>query len=485
MNNIKTLSQEDISQFDDTADVIVVGYGIAGACAALEARRAGGDTLVIERASAGGGASALSSGIFYLGGGTEVQHACGYEDDADNMYRFMTASMGTEDADMLRLYCDNSVSHFDWLEAQGVPFERTAFRDKAVFLLTTEGLMSTGNEKVWPYREIARPVPRGHQVCEEGESPGGLAMKALLSKCEEEGVRASYDSRVTALITDKTGKVCGVRLRKAGQDLDFKAEKAVILTTGGFAMNAEMTSKYLPLLSETTEALGTPYTDGTGIMLGASAGGALRAMDGMIATASIYPPGQLIKGIIVNKRGKRFVAEDSYHGRTASFITEQPDQTAYLIVDSEIFAYPEIVTANHRLVDGFETIEEMEAGLHLPQGSLVQTMADYNQAARQGRDPLFEKHSEWIKPLDQGPWAAFDISFTHSIYLYMTLGGLQINSNAQVVDRNGNAVAGLYAAGACAAHIPKSGKSYASGMSLGPGSFFGRMAGRHAVKSFP
>lgn len=479
--NSEILLLSDVPQFDDSADVIVIGYGIAGACAALEARRHGGDVLVVERASAGGGASALSSGLFYLGGGTAVQQACGYDDSADNMYRFMVASMGTENAAMIRRYCDDNVAHFDWLEAQGVPFERTSFKGKAVFLLTTEGLMSTGNEKVWPYREIAKPAPRGHQAAGEGESPGSIAMAALLARCDEEGVRASYDSQATALISDRDGRICGVRIRQAGRTLHYRADKGVVIATGGFSMNQAMVKQHLVNMSDTAEPLGTPHSDGSGIILGASAGAATDAMDGMIATASIYPPGQLIKGIIVNAQGQRFVAEDSYHGRTAAFIMEQPQQRAFLIVDADIFAYPEITSARHALIDGYDSVEEMERGLGMPENSLTKTLADYNDAARRGTDPLFYKHPEWLKPLDSGPWAAFDISFNHSIYLYMTLGGLRINANAEVLDISGQPIARLYAAGACTAHIPKSGKSYASGMSLGPGSYFGRVAGRSAM----
>ena len=76
MNQAVNLS--DVGQFDDEADVLILGYGISGACEALEAKRAGGDVLVVERSSGGGGASALSSGIFYIGGGTEVQSAAGF-----------------------------------------------------------------------------------------------------------------------------------------------------------------------------------------------------------------------------------------------------------------------------------------------------------------------------------------------------------------------------------------------------------------------
>jgi 3-oxo-5alpha-steroid 4-dehydrogenase len=477
----KLLNISEIPRFDDEADVIILGYGIAGASAALEARRKGGDVLVVERASAGGGASALSSGLFYLGGGTAVQRACGYEDSAEDMYRFMIASMGSENADMVRRYCDDNVAHFDWLEAQGIPFERTCYKDKAVFLTGTEGLLSTGNEKVWPYREIARPAPRGHQAAGPDETPGAIAMAALLARCEEEGVRGRYDSQAQALIIDDSGRICGVQLRQLGEIRYFRARRGVMIATGGFSMNRDMTKTHLPLLSDTAEPLGNPYNDGAGIDLGMTAGAATDAMDGVIATASIYPPGQLIKGIVVNRYGKRFIAEDSYHGRTASFIMEQPEQRAYLIVDSEIFAYPEITSARHQLIDGFETIAEMESHLAFPAGSLSKTLDRYNKDARNGVDTLFYKDADWLKPLDQGPWAAFDISFNRSIYLFMTLGGLKTSANAEVLDARGIAIPGLYAAGACTAHIPKTGKSYASGMSLGPGSYFGRIAGQQLM----
>ena len=204
-------------------------------------------------------------------------------------------------------------------------------------------------------------------------------------------------------------------------------------------------------------------------------------MDGVIPTASIYPPAQLIKGIIVNRNGERFVAEDVYHGRLANFVMEQPGQTAYLILDEEIFAYPENPFSNHTLVDGWETIEEMEAGLDLPTGSLVRTMAQYNADAEKGVDTRFHKHPDWIKPLNKGAFAAFDISFDKSSYLFITLGGIKTDEVGRALDLKSNEIPGLYVVGASAAHIPRTGKAYASGLSLGPGSYFGRRAGAHAA----
>jgi len=478
--SMQAIKASRVTQYDNSFDVIVVGFGIAGSCAALEARRAGAKVCIIERASAGGGASAMSSGIFYLGGGTPVQQACGYEDTAENMYNFITSSMGTDSADLARRYCDNNVEHFNWLEEQGIHFERTEYKGKAVFLMTPEGLLYTGNEKVWPYRDIAKPVPRGHQANGGGEAPCHSGMQRLMQRCLDEGVEVMYDTGATALIQADDGSITGVQVRNSGKDINLEAQKGVIMTTGSFVMNESMANKYLNIC-ETSDPLGSPYNDGTGLLMAEAAGAQLDAMSGMIPTASIYPPGQLIKGIVINQNGRRFVAEDSYHGRTGEFITEQPNQRAYLIVDSEIFAYPEITTAEHRLVDGYETIEEMEKGLELPAGSLVKTMSDYNKHAEQSIDPDFHKHSDWLKPLTAGPWAAFDISFNRSNYYFINLGGIKIDVEARVLDNNGDAIAGLYAAGACATHIPKDGKSYASGMSLGPGSFFGRVAGRNAA----
>ncbi|MGE3620496.1 MAG: FAD-binding protein [Acidimicrobiia bacterium] len=483
--SVEAVRAEAVGAWAEEVDVLVVGYGVAGACAALEAQRAGADVLVVERAGAGGGASAVSSGIFYLGGGTPVQAAAGYEDDADNMYRFLMASTGAPDASVVRAFCEGSAAHFDWLEEQGVPFERTYFPGKSVVLNNTTCLFGTGNEKAWPYREIARPVPRGHKVAGVGEHAGAVAMEALLGTCEQAGVTALHDSQVTALVVDDAGRVVGTRVRRGREHVHLRARGGVVVATGGFNLDPEMCAEHLPLLSATSEPLGIPYNDGAGVRLGTGAGAGTRAMDGMIATASFYPPGQLIKGILVNARGERFVAEDSYHGRTAAFIAEQPGQKAYLIVDAATFAYPKITVHRHRLVDGWETVEEMEAALGMPTGALQRTLADYNEHAARGEDPFLFKHPDWLAPLEPGPWAAFDVSFDSSVYLFMTLGGLHTDAEARVLTPTGAVLPGLYAAGACAAHIPQSGKGYASGLSLGPGSFFGRAAGRHAAAGVP
>ena len=102
----------------------MIGFGAAGAAAAWEAATAGASVLVLERTAAAGGAAAMSDGMIYLGGGTSLQRACGFEDSAEEMEKYLLASCGPEpDAQRIRVYCQESPGHFDWLVAQGVPFK--------------------------------------------------------------------------------------------------------------------------------------------------------------------------------------------------------------------------------------------------------------------------------------------------------------------------------------------------------------------------
>jgi succinate dehydrogenase/fumarate reductase flavoprotein subunit len=246
-------------------------------------------------------------------------------------------------------------------------------------------------------------------------------------------------------------------------------------------MNPDMVAEHVPQLAEKPFVLGSTYDDGLGIRLGVSAGGDTRHMDQAFITAPVYPPSQLLTGVIVNKLGERFVAEDSYHSRTSAFALEQPDATAYLVVDSVHMEQPDFPLAP--FVDGWETVAEMEEALGIPEGRLAATLDRYNEHARRGEDPDFHKAPEWLAPQDTGPWGAFDLTLGKALYAGFTVGGLRTSVDAEVLRGDGSAVPGLYAAGACAANIAQDGKGYSSGTQLGEGSYFGRRAGRHAAVS--
>jgi succinate dehydrogenase/fumarate reductase flavoprotein subunit len=455
---------------------------MAGACAALEAARAGADVLIVERFSGCGGTSAVAGGHFYLGGGTPVQRACGIEDSAEEMEKFLNAITPTPIPDKIHAYAFDSVSHFDWLESQGIPFERSFYPHKTIMQPGSEGLIWSGNEEVYPYRDQARPAPRGHKVkFVEGEGGGGFALRFLAERNEAAGVRLLTDARVDALIEGPDG-IVGVRaLAVGGAVRHIRARRGVVLAGGGFGQNRAMVEQHIPdyaAVGDRVWFVGAPGDDGSAIRLGQSAGGHAIHMSELFATCYFYPPEDLLKGILVNREGRRFVTEDSYHSRTAVNVARQPAGIAYLILDSDIFAYP----ANQKrmeqeLIDGWETVEEMEAGLGLPEGSLIGTIAEYNADCEAGGDRAFGKHPKRLKPLTAAPFAAFDVSFGRARYRAFTLGGLQTALDGEVVDRDGATIPGLFAAGGCSSNVAQESENYASGTCLGQASYFGRRAG--------
>jgi 3-oxo-5alpha-steroid 4-dehydrogenase len=462
----------------DHVDVVVAGFGIAGGCAAVEAAAAGASVLILERAADAGGTTAMAGGHFYLGGGTVVQRATGHHDSPDEMYAYLMAVTPDPEPDKIRAYADGSAAHCDWLESLGFQFERSYYPEKAVIQPGTQGLMYTGNENVWPYRELAVPAPRGHKVPVPGDTRGAkLVIDLLVRRAAELGVGVRYETGVTDLIIED-GRVAGVRWRSFGDSGVIRAD-SVILATGGFVMNSEMVARYTPELAAKPFVLGTTYDDGLGIQLGVSAGGAAIHMEQAFITAPCYPPDKLLTGIIVNRDGKRFVAEDSYHSRTSGFVLEQPGHAAFLIVDSAHLEHPDFPLVP--FIDGWETVEEMEQGLGIPAGHLAATLARYNADAAAGADTEFRKHPDYLAPQDQGPWGAFDLTLGKAMYAGFTLGGLRCTVDGQVQRADGTVVTGLYAAGACASNIAQDSKGYSSGTQLGEGSFFGRRAGHHAA----
>ncbi len=363
---------------------------------------------------------------------------------------------------------------------RGGVIKREAYKDKAVYIRSGEGLLSTCNEKVWPFRDIAKPVMRGHQVSGQGEISGGsVAMNAVLATVKERAVPVIYDAAVTALVVDGD-RVVGVKVRKEGADLYVQATLGVMIAAGSFNLNAEITMKHMPTFATYGKPLGTPQNDGAGLLLGESVGGAERGMHGTVPTASIYPPPQLIKGIIVNANGERFVTEDAYHGRTAVYTEKQPEHRAYLILDEETFDYPK--HGSHVFMDAYESVPEMAAAMGVPAETLQRTLDDYNADAARGEDTAFHKHPDWIKVLEP-PYAVFDLSIPTSDYHWMSLGGLWTDADSRVLREDGSAIAGLYAAGACTSHLSQDGDEYGSGMSLAAGVIFGRRASRAVAAS--
>src|SRR6266536_4782624 len=186
------------------ADVIIVGFGAAGACAAIEAADAGADVLVIERFY-GGGASAVSGGVVYAGGRTKQQLDAGVEDTPGAMYDYLRLETGDVVSEAtLRRFCDGSREMITWLESNGVPFEGSLCPYKTSYPSDDHYLYYSGSETAGGFRDAAKPAPRGHRVKGPGTS-GKLLMTTLMEAVRRRGIRVLSQTRARTLILSDGG----------------------------------------------------------------------------------------------------------------------------------------------------------------------------------------------------------------------------------------------------------------------------------------
>jgi succinate dehydrogenase/fumarate reductase flavoprotein subunit len=467
-----------VGRWDGEADVVIVGFGAAGACAAIEAAAAGADVLVLERASGGGGTSALSTGQIYLGGGTPIQQACGFEDSPEAMFEYLMASCGPgPDEAKIRLYCDNSVAHYHWLVAQGVPFKPT-FYGEGSYTPTDDCLSYSGSELAHPYVDLARPAPRGHTVQHPSIEAGSVLMQRLVAAVERTPARIEADALAQTLVVDEERRVVGVVARIDGREHAVRGRRGVILTAGGFINNKKMVERYAPLLRKCRFRAACDGDDGRGIRMGMGAGGAAIRMDVGCIVLPFTVPKILMKGIMVNRRGLRFINEDVYQTVVGEAALLREGGEVFLVTDNETFARP-FAPAEIAAVE--ETVADLERALGMPEGNLQRTVAVYNEHAARGADPLFCKAADYLTPLVHPPFAALDYRAANSLYTVFTLGGLHTRPTGEVLTPDGDVVPGLYAAGRTTSGLAAQG--YSSGLSLADATFFGRLAGRTAARA--
>lgn len=475
----------DVKHWDFETDVAIVGYGGAGSCAALEAADAGSSVMIFEVASEAGGSTKLSSAEIYMGGngGTRVQQACGFNDETEDMVKYLMMAGGPQaDETKVRNYAENSLSHFNWLVEKGVPYKDSFHEERAIMCLTDDCLLYTGNEKAWPFSEQAKPCPRGHNLYVEGDNGGPMLVKILTDQVEQrDNIDVKYETRVTALIADEDNEVHGCVIKMNMKEYTVKASKGVILCAGGFVMNDKMLQKYAPGLFKATEKIGNPGDMGTGIMMGMGVGAAAINMNEGFVSLPFYPPADTTKGILVNKQGQRFINEDCYHGRVGYHLLQQLGDRVFMVFSAtDDFQPPMFLCAD--IAGTGETIEELEEELELPTGMLKHTMAFYNENAKEGKDPLFHKSAEYLEEL-KPPYAAMDCTpHRGAFFPYFTLGGLDTLTTGEVLTPEGEVIKGLYAAGRTTCGIPRTGAGYSSGMSVGDATFFGRQAGIQVAK---
>jgi 3-oxo-5alpha-steroid 4-dehydrogenase len=470
------LDVAEVAAWDLEADVVVVGFGASGACAALGATELGADVLVLEASGGAGGTSAMSGGLIYLGGGTPVQQECGFEDSADDMFRFLVAACGPGvDEAKARIYCDESVDHYEWLVARGVPFKAGFWPEPGLEPPTDDGLVYSGGEDAHPFDQIARPAPRGHKP-QQRHAAGGFLMERLADAVTASGARVAPDTRVQRLVLDGA-TVVGLLGRQAGRDVAIRARRGVVLCAGGFVHSDEMVARHAPLIASCSMRLGNDFDDGTAIRMAQSIGAAVMRMDAAECAVPMTPPRSLVAGILVNGQGQRFINEDTYYGRVGQEVLFRQAGEAYLVVDEALY---EVTRAGLQASWVCETVEELEGEIGLPPGSLTSTFDLYQHHAAEGADPMFHKSAQFVRPLVP-PLGAYDLRVANpaAFYATFTLGGLSTSIDGEVRTVDDVPIAGLYAAGRTTSGIAAGG--YVSGISLGDGTFFGRRAGRSAA----
>jgi 3-oxo-5alpha-steroid 4-dehydrogenase len=488
---MRPIDESTVPHWDAEADVVIAGYGVAGAAAAVAAATEGAEVLVLERAGGWGGAAALSGGFVYLGGGTALQKACGVEDTPADMAAFLTAALGPgADPEKIGVYSDGSPEHYDWLTgACGVTFNPAFFGEPAWEPYGDEGLMYSGGENAHPFPAIAAPAPRGHLPCagpltgpaaSPDQGRGRLLMEPLVTTATRLGVTARYDTRTDALVVDDAGRVCGARARAFGRTVHVRARRGVILATGSFTYDEAMVGAHTPRLSGRPGAAVEEH-DGISIRLAQALGAQVSHLDASEVAIGCDPQ-QLVRGIVVNAHGQRFVNEDTYPGRIGQAALLHQQGPCRLVLDEAGFEAAETASRAPRQLRRPPTVvgedaTELAAAAGLPDGALEATLGLYNRHAAEGRDPVHHKAARWLRPLT-GPLGAVDLT---PLMAGFALGGLATDTEGRVRHVDGTTVPGLYAAGRATTGIATGG--YASGASLGDGSFFGRRAGRAAASA--
>ncbi|KAH8649777.1 fumarate reductase/succinate dehydrogenase flavoprotein domain protein [Ilyonectria robusta] len=522
-------------------DLIVVGYGIAGASAAISAAEKGASVLVLDRGH-GGGSSALSGGVFYAGGGTPYQKAAGYDETSENMFNYLKEEVdGVIDDTTLKRFCEGSPARVAWLEKHGATFGSSLCDYKTSFPTDRHYLYFSGNEKAHLFNLRANPAPRGHRQLGKGMA-GGVLWRSLRDSAQALGVTFQPLSRVDHLIVDDDGRIGGVRYttmlergwrfrlhrliadwgktlfmlspptgrivngvadviwRRSAETKVATSQAGVVISSGGFAANLDMVREHLPQFV-LTSPLGTEGDDGAGICLGESVGGSVGCMDRVNVSRFIAPPSAFLQGIAVSVDGRRILNEDVYGSTFTSRMIRNFDGRGFLIVDdetwkraraqvkseSQLFQLAQslyIFSIGHRKA---KTLEELATKLGISRNGLVKTVKAYNDAITAGVDDPARKAKEQCKPIQRGPFYGVDLSLRKSLIYPIpafTLGGLKVDgSSGLVLNKAGQEIQGLYAAGRSAVGICSN--SYVSGLSLADGVFSGHRAGVHAASCLP
>lgn len=477
---------------DQRFDVVVVGCGIAGLAAAVSALEAGASVAVLERApeEERGGNTRHTGAWMRMKSETELSddfeehfalNGGGYFDPlligqavkATDSQPAILRSLSYVDPNVISTFAERAVPTLAWLKGFGIRFIPLP--------------------NAFPTSVQPRIQPSG----------GGLALvEALAPRVEKMGGRIFYETSARSLIQDADGAVVGLNaVTRGNRPVRFHG-RSVILGCGGFQGNGEMMTRYIGprAVHLRPMSIGSHYNKGDGHRMALDIGAApcgdyglwhASPMDPRTARAGssvyIYP-----YGILVNNRGRRFVDEapgstDETYESIAREVSGQPNGIAYVIVDAKLEDVPNYKLAIYTEQPAIEanSLAELAGKLGIPANALERTVADFNRACMPGTfDPrqmdglatrgVEPAKSHWSRPIDVPPFRSYPIVSS----IVFTFGGLRVNTNAQVVNLDGDPIPGLYAAGETMGTYYA---NYTGATSVMKGAVFGRIAGLHAA----
>ena len=463
-NEVAQGAQQRESEY--TADVLVVGGGGAGLTAAIEAADAGANVMLIEKMPRVGG-NTLISGAEYAAPGNWLQKAQGIEDSADLMYEDTLKGGDNEnDPALVRVLADNALAGAEWLKDE----VKVDFEDYMLFF-------------------------GGHSV-ERSLVPAGASGVELVNKlqaaAEQRNIPIHLDTKATELLQDENGNVVGVKATYNGQEITYHA-KAVVLATGGFGANVEMRKQYNPDMGEEILSTNSVGSTGDGIVMAQAIGAEAVDMSYIqtyptcdIETGSLLYVGDVRlegRSILVNLEGERFVEELERRDVISKAVTQQTGGVSYMFwdaagmtesgVDVQHKDEYETLIAKKMLVKA-DTIEEAADFFGIDATALKATVERYNEFATNGKDLDFNKRGTLV-PFGEGPYYIM-VSMPA---VHHTMGGLKINTTAQVLNEDSTPIAGLYAAGEVTGDIH--GTNRLGSNAIADCTVFGRIAGQTAA----
>ncbi|AKG33259.1 flavocytochrome c [Paenibacillus durus] len=453
-----TTEYTPIDQLKDKYDIIIVGAGGAGMTAALEAKANGKNPVIFEKMPvAGGNTTKSSSGM--NASQTKFQKEQGIQDSNDLFYEeTLKGGHGTNDKEMLRFFVDNSASAIDWLDSIGIKLNN----------ITITGGM---NEK------------RTHRP-EDGSAIGQYLVKGLVKNVREQGIPLFVNADVKELM-QADGKVNGVKVLFNQTDEKTIASDAVIVTTGGFGANKGMIEEVRPDLKGyvTTNQVGST---GDGIKMILNVGGTTVDMDQIQVHPTVqqeksYLIGEAVRGegaILVAQDGKRFVNELDTRDNVTAAINALTEKSAYLVFDSGVKSRAKAIQQYEKMgfVKTADTIEALSKEINVPADQLKATLDTWNSSVKNKKDAEFSRTTGMDNDLSAAPYYAIKIGPG----IHYTMGGVKINTNTEVLNKEGKPIPGLFAAGEVTGGLH--GQNRIGGNSVAEIIIFGRQAGIKAAE---